>query len=106
MRNISNWAGAHPESVYPLNRSLLSLEIRILEFFRPVRRFLAMFRLAPKRDEIILIIPEGAWDILEETLQMDAVSSLFEAHLRQDISEALRMVRVLDLEERQDDGNL
>jgi hypothetical protein len=106
MRNISDWAVTHPESVHQLNRPLLSLAIRILEFFRPVQKALAVLRLAPRRDEIVLMIPEDAWGILEETLQMDAVSLVFETDLRRDIAKALRTVRRIDLNEVQVVENL
>ncbi|HEX7395330.1 MAG TPA: hypothetical protein VF313_10420 [Anaerolineaceae bacterium] len=98
----SNWAAAHPQSVHPLNDPLLSLTIRVLEFFRPVREALAVLSLAPKRGEIVLMVPEGAWSVLEETLQLDAVSPVFAAHLRRDITKALKAVRQIDLNEVQD----
>jgi hypothetical protein len=99
---FSTWAAAHPQSVRPLNHPLLSLAIRVLEFLRPVREALAILSLAPKRDEIILMIPEGAWSVLEETLLLDAVSPVFEAHLRRDIARALKAVRRINLKEVQD----
>jgi hypothetical protein len=101
MENIdpSAWAVAHPKSVHPLNEPLLSMVIRVLEFFRPMRKALAVLRLAPRRDEILLMVPEGAWSVLEETLQLDAVSPMFAAHLRRDITKALQAVRLIDLNE-------
>ena len=102
MEDTSAWAAAHPQSVRPLNSPLLSLAIRILEFFRPVREALALLSLAPKRGEIVLMIPEGAWSVLEETLQLDAVSPVFTAQLRRDITKALKAVRQINLDELQD----
>ena len=93
----STWAASHPKNVRPLNDPMLSLTIRVLEIFRPVREALAVLRLVPKRDEIVLMIPEGAWSVLEETLQLDAVSPMFEEHLRRDIAKALKSVRVINL---------
>ena len=98
----STWAAAHPQSVRPLNSPWLSLVIRVLEFLRPVREALAILSLAPKRDEIVLMVPEGAWSVLEETLLLDAVSPMFEAHLRRDITKALKAVRQINLNEVQD----
>jgi len=98
----STWAAAHPKSVRPLNDPMLSLTIRVLEFFRPVREALAVLSLVPKCDEIVLIVPEGAWIVLEETLQLDAVSPMFSAHLRRDILKALKAVRQINLNEVQD----
>lgn len=105
MENIdpSAWAAAHPKSVRPLNDPLLSVAIRTLEFFRPMRRYLAVLRLGTRRDEILLMVPESAWSVLEETLQLDAVSPVFAAHLRRDITKALKAVRLIDLNEV-DDG--
>ena len=39
--------------------------------------------------------PEHAWELLHETLQMDAQSKAFDAELRKDIAEALAQVEVL-----------
>ena len=102
MEDTSTWAAAHPQSVRPLNSPWLSLVIRVLELFRPVREALALLSLAPRRGEIVLVVPEGAWSVLEETLQMDAVSPVFEAHLRRDITKALKAVRLVNLNEVQD----
>ena len=102
MKESFTWAATHPQSVRPLNKPLLSLTIRILEFFHLVQKALARLSLAPSRNEIILIVPEGAWSILEETLQMDAVSPAFTADLRRDIAIALKAVREIQLNEVQD----
>ncbi len=98
----STWAAAHLQSVRPLNSPLLSVAIRVLEFFRPMREALAILSLAPRRGEIVLMVPEGAWSVLEETLQMDAVSPVFAARLRRDITKALKAVRQVNLNEVQD----
>jgi hypothetical protein len=98
----STWAAAHPQSVHPLKDPLLSLTIRVLEFFRPVREALAILSLVPRRDEIVLMVPQSAWNVLIETLQLDAVSPLFEEHLRRDIIKALKAVRQIDLSGEQD----
>jgi hypothetical protein len=95
----STWAAANPKSVRPLNDPMLSLTIRVLEFFRPVREALVILSLAPKRDEIVLMIPEGDWSVIEETLQLDAVSPMSEEHLRRDSAKALKSVRVINLNE-------
>ncbi len=102
MEDTSAWAAAHPQNVRPLNNPRLSLVIRVLEFFRPVREALALLSLAPRRGEIVLMVPEGAWSVLEETLQLDAVSPMFAAHLRRDITKALKAVRQVNLNEVQD----
>jgi hypothetical protein len=99
----SSWAEAHPQSVRPLNNLWLSLTIRVLELFRPVREALAVLSLAPRRGEIVLMVPARAWDILEETLQMDAVSPMFDIHLRLDIIKALKEVRQINLDEAEAD---
>jgi hypothetical protein len=100
--DYSTWAAAHPQSVRPLNNLLLSLTIRVLEFFRPVRDALTILSLTPRGDEIVLIVPEGAWRVLEETLQMDAISPMFEMHLRRDITKALKAIRQINLNGAQD----
>lgn len=102
MEDTSTWASAHPRSVRPLNSPWLSLVLRTLEFFRPVREALAVLRLAPKPGEIVLLVPEDAWCVLEETLQLDSVSSAFDAPLRLDIAKALKAVRQVNLDEVQD----
>jgi len=102
MKDSFTWAAAHPQSVRPLNKPLLSLTIRILEFFHPLQKALALIRLAPREDEIVLIVPEGAWNVLEETLQMDSVSPAFAVHLRRDIAVALQAVREIHLNEVKD----
>jgi hypothetical protein len=102
MKESFTWAATHPQSVRPLNKPLLSLTIGILEFFHPVQKALALLRLAPRQNEIILIVPEGAWSILEETLQMDAVSPAFAANLRRDIAMALKAVQEIHLNEVRD----
>jgi hypothetical protein len=99
----SAWAEAHPQSVRPLNNLWLSLIIRVLELFRPVRDALTVLSLAPKPGEIVLMAPERAWNILEETLQMDAVSPMLDIHLRLDIMKALKEVRQINLDEAEDD---
>ena len=99
----SAWADAHPQSVRPLNNLWLSLIIRVLELFRPVRDALAVLSLAPRHGEIILMVPARAWDILEETLQMDAVSPMFDIHLRRSIMKALKEVRQINLDEAEAD---
>ena len=102
MEDTSTWVAAHPQSVRPLNSPRLSLVIRVLEFFRPVREALALLSLTPRRGEIVLVVPEGAWSVLEETLLLDSVAPNFEAHLRRDISKALKAVRQVNLNEMQD----
>jgi len=102
MEDTSTWVAAHPQSVRPLNSPRLSLVIRVLEFFRPVREALALLSLTPRRGEIVLVVPEGAWSVLEETLQLDAVSPVFAAHLRRDIARALKAVRRINLNKVQD----
>ena len=102
MKDSFTWARAHPQNVHALNKPLLSLTLRILEFFHPVQKALALLRLAPREDEIVLIVPERAWSLLEETLQMDAVSPAFTADLRRDIAMALKAVQEIHLNEVQD----
>jgi hypothetical protein len=48
-----------------------------------------------KTDYVYLKVPRDAWDLLEETLCMDAESSAFDEVLRQEISDALSQVEVL-----------
>lgn len=96
-----SWAASHPQRVRPLNNPLLSLTIQVLVFFRPVREALAVFSLAPRRGEIVLMVPEESWSELEETLQLDAVSPIYAAHLRRDIIKALKAVRQVNLDEVQ-----
>ena len=99
---LSTWAAAHPQNVRPLNNPLLSLTIRVMELIRPVREALSLLSLAPRRGEIVLIVSEEAWIVLEETLRLDSVAPNFEAPLRQNIAKALKAVRSVNLNETHD----
>jgi len=44
----------------------------------------------------IIIVPEDAWEILFETLEMDCESSVFDPKLRKQIKAALNTVRTFN----------
>ena len=46
-------------------------------------------------DQVLLRMPSWAWDLVYETLSMDAASSSFSVGLRVDISRALKAIEVL-----------
>ena len=48
-----------------------------------------------QQEYVVLRIPAVAWDLLSETLQVDAKSTAFEPVLRQNIAEALGQVQVV-----------
>src|SRR3990172_502045 len=49
----------------------------------------------PLEEYIYLRIPSGAWDFLENTLEVDSRSSNFDRNLRLEIEEALAQVETL-----------
>lgn len=46
-----------------------------------------------KEERVLLSIPKDAWETLEETLEMDSISSAFDEDLREEISKALGKVK-------------
>jgi len=78
----------------------LTWHIRWLELSRPLRRLAAAIHIAwgclsaPERTSVILAA-EDDWDLLAETLSLDAESSAFDISLRREISAALDKVTIL-----------
>lgn len=52
-----------------------------------------------KKRTITIKVPEAAWNVLHETLEMDSQSSSFDPGLRKEIEKALDAVKALDLKE-------
>ena len=50
---------------------------------------------APPQSDVIMRAPQQAWELLHETLQLDAQSKAFDAQLRKDIADALAQVEAL-----------
>ncbi len=79
----------------------LAWHIRWLEFTRPLRRLAAAIHIAggylsaPERTNVILAA-EDDWDLLAETLSLDAESPAFDASLRREIRAALDKVTILE----------
>ncbi len=67
----------------------IRLAVSWLEFLRELRACLITVLCIIRRDTVVWIWPRDDWDLLEETLLMDAQSSAFEPGLRQDIARAL-----------------
>ena len=51
------------------------------------------------RKTVTIRVPEEAWDVLLETLEMDAQSSAFDPALRKEIARALKAVRAIEHKE-------
>ena len=67
----------------------LRLAVSWLEFLRETRQTLALIQAAVHRDSVVMVWQRDDWNLLEETLEVDAISSHFELSLRTDIRKAL-----------------
>ena len=45
-------------------------------------------------DHVVLTMPEVAWGTIQETLEMDAESSAFDAALREEIGDAVEAITI------------
>jgi hypothetical protein len=67
----------------------IRLAISWLEFLRETRQSLDLVLAGLRKDSIVIAWPPDDWELLEETLEMDANSSHFDRNLRRDIANAL-----------------
>ena len=50
----------------------------------------------PTKKHVVLIVPQDAWDTIEETLECDRHSRAFDAELREEIGEAIDKIHVVE----------
>jgi len=71
-----------------------------LEWTKPLRKLAnaihvgAAFLMSPAA-ETVVFAPQDSWDLLQETLEMDAKSHAFDQDLRSEILKALARITVL-----------
>lgn len=75
----------------------IRLSVSMLEFIRETRQSLGIILNVCKGKKTVMVFNDGDWEILSETLDLDAQSGNFDNELRKDISRALDRATTIDI---------
>ena len=76
----------------------IRLAVSWLEFLRETRQSIEIITNACKGKKTVMVFNDGDWEILSETLDLDARSGNFDNELRKDILHALDRAVTLEIE--------
>lgn len=87
------------QKVYKIPSSIpLRLAVSWLEFLRETRESIEIIASICRGKKAVVVFRDEDWNLLSETLDMDAHSANFEYGLRQDIDSALGRAVVLEID--------
>lgn len=87
------------QKVYKIPSSIpLRLAVSWLEFLRETRESIEIITSICRGKKAVVVFRDDDWNLLSETLGMDAHSANFEPGLRQDIDNALGRAVVIDID--------
>lgn len=69
-----------------------------LEFMRKTRQSIEIITNTCKGKKTLMVFNDGDWEILSETLDLDALSGNFDAYLRKDILRALDRAVTIEID--------
>ena len=84
--------------VYKIPRFIpIRLAVSWLEFLRETRQSIEIITNACKGKKTVMVFNDGDWEILSETLDLDARSGNFDNDLRKDILHALDLAVIIEI---------